>query len=398
MNLADYNLCSGCSACQAACPRQAIDMLPDAEGFSHPIIDSGRCVNCGICRRVCPSINRNEPRFPLAVYAAVASDDVLRMKSSSGGVFSMLAMEVLDNGGVVFGAAFDHSDWHVYHRAVYDEGDLQELRGSKYVQSDMGGVIPKVKEALLSNRDVLFSGTPCQVAGLRNCLKVDTKVPMDKLLLIEVVCHAVPSPLAWRKYLESRTVLHSKEGGAHDRRRIIKSISFRRKDCGWKRCSLSLCFANDKENLIPVDHDLFMRGFVSELFNRPSCNECACRTLRSGSDLSIADYWGVDTKFPAFDDDKGTSLVLVNTEKGRRAFENISKHCRIIRSDFEHAIMRNFPIVRSPVAHRNRKLFFKGLKEKDFDDLVEKLLKPSFYQRIRSLAGRCLRRCGLMRK
>ena len=302
MELAGRDHCTGCAACKAACPMNAISMSADVEGFLFPRVDTLLCVNCSACKKVCPALNPSLSCKPLAVYAMMAKDEALRLSSSSGGVFSLLAKDILLRDGVVFGAAFDHNDWHVYHRAVEKEADLSELFGSKYVQSDIGDCYKLVKDLLKGGRLVMFTGTPCQIAGLVKVLEADKAIITDQLLLVDVVCHAVPSPLAWRKYLEKRvaSAYNDERGQLWD----IKRISFRRKDCGWKRFSLSLAFSNDKAYLSCFDQDPFMLGFLAELYNRPSCHNCPCKNLKSGSDITIADYWGIASKLPDMDDVK----------------------------------------------------------------------------------------------
>lgn len=376
VELADKSCCSGCAACHDICPKGAISMVADAEGFLYPQINRSLCVECGLCARVCPSLNRDLPRTPLAVYAARAKDNELRLKSSSGGVFSLLARQVLARGGVVYGAGFDHADWHVMHKSAENENELEDLRGSKYVQSDVQGIYAAVKDQLLAGREVMFSGTPCQVAGLRRYLNV-LKVDVSKLLLVDVVCHAVPSPLAWRKYLDERL---AKSGpGA-----IIRRIAFRHKNCGWKRFALSLRFVNDKEYCCDLHTDPFLRGFLNELYNRPSCHNCQCRELRSGSDLTIADFWSVDKYHPEMDDDRGTSLVLVNTDVGAALVGEISSQLTVVKSDFADAIKVNPAIVRSGAPNRNRGKFFEKMNRDSFDSLVTRLLRRPLWRRIAS--------------
>ena len=367
-------------------------MQADAEGFLYPQIDALKCINCGICQKVCASINPAEARRPRSVYAAMAKDEILRLASSSGGVFSLLANEVLSKCGVVFGAAFDHNDWHVYHKAVETEADLAELRGSKYVQSDVGDSYRQVKAYLNAGRQVLFSGTPCQIAALNKFLAMYKGLPLENLLLVDVVCHAVPSPLAWRKYLEKRaSAIYTERVG---RLRDIRRISSRRKNCGWKRYSLSLSFANDKEYLSVFSDDPFMRGFLAELYNRPSCHNCPCKNLRSGSDITIADFWGVGTHLPDMDDDKGTSVVLVNTEKGAQSFSAISSDLNSKVADFDNAVKGNPAIMRPTNPHRNRSGFFRKVLKSDFDSLVNRMLRPPLKTRIRAFIGMKLRRLG----
>ena len=376
MILAPKEVCSGCTACQSVCRQKAIAMVADAEGFLYPKIDEAICVHCGMCEKVCPSLNRDVSRVPLAVYAARANDDELRLKSSSGGVFSLLARRIIARGGVVYGAGFDHEDWRVKHMPVENEDGLANLRGSKYVQSDIRGVFADVKSKLLSGCQVMFSGTPCQIAGLKHYLKA-SNIDAARLFLVDVVCHAVPSPLAWQKYLDERLV----EDGLGT---AIRRISFRRKSCGWKRYSMSLCFADGNEYLRDLRIDSFLRGFLSGLYNRPSCHVCQCRELRSGSDMTIADYWRVNEKFPAMDDDRGTSLLLVNTEVGEMLIREIVSDLSIVKSDYSDAVRVNPSLVSSGAPHRKRSSFFKKVNCCTFDHLVESLLKRSLWRRIAS--------------
>ncbi len=380
IELAPKNRCSGCAACRAVCPKGAITMTPDAEGFFYPRIDAARCVSCGTCQKACPVLVRGNTRTPKAVFAAVAHDDNLRRASSSGGIFSLLARETFQKGGVVFGAAWDYETLAVKMVAARNEEELSALRGSKYVQADVGDVYEQVAHNLNEGHQVLFSGTPCQVAALRRVVGVH-----ESLLTVEVVCHATPSPLAFRKYAEKRMYEAGKK---------ISRIFSRSKNCSWKRYAMSLSFHDsDIAYLQFLDEDPFLRGFLSELYNRPSCHDCSVRELRSGADLTIADYWNVDETMPDMDDDKGTSLVLVNTERGRAAFDAIRPHCRARESTFDDARRVNPAIVRSPVPHARRGTFFKEIaKTDDFDHLVVRLLRPSFARRLRRLAGRILRR------
>lgn len=377
--LCSHEQCCGCSACYASCPRSAIRMNPDKEGFLRPYIDNGKCVNCQVCEKACPVLNRAEAREPVAVYAAKAKDNALRLASSSGGVFSLLARKVFKKGGIVYGAAMRETDLLVHHCSVENEEQLAALRGSKYVQSDLGDTYQSVKRQLATGRMVMFTGTPCQIAGLRSVLGKE----YENLLLVDVVCHAAPSPFAWKKYLEKRTyVIEEGRDSARPEDVIdVRRISFRRKNCGWKRYSLSLRFANDKEYLGAVWRDPFLNGFLTELYNRPSCHVCPFKNLRSGSDLTIADYWNVHEKFPDMDDDMGTSLILVNTKKGEQAYCDITNEIDVRVSDYEDAVRINPSLVRSPRAHSNRLLFFFLVRFLDFDWLIAWLTTPSILKR-----------------
>lgn len=367
-------------------------MMSDAEGFRQPVLDVAKCIRCGKCRAACPVLNPDAPRLSdVQVYAARAKDRTLRLESSSGGIFSLLARHVLCRGGLVFGAACDLESGRVVHIAVADEAGLARLRGSKYVQSDIGTVYRQVREALSCGREVLFSGTPCQVAAVRRVVGEEGN---DLLLCVDLICHAVPSPLAWQKYLEKRV---DEQNQGRDSARAddskFKRISFRRKNCGWKRYSLSLRFANDKEYLCDLQTDPFLRGFLSELYNRRSCHQCAGRDGRSGSDLTLADYWRVWERFPDMDDDVGTSLVLVKTKKGAAAFASLASEIESRRSDVADAIRTNPALVKSPLAHPKRERFFALLRKGvDFDVAVGRLLKRPLWRRCGSFVKRLLRR------
>jgi len=388
-NLCEFNQCCGCSACFAACPKAAIVMQPDKEGFLRPQISTDKCVDCKLCEKACPVLNRPMPRRPLAVYAAKAKDDALRMQSSSGGIFSLLARQVFAKGGIVYGAAIRKDDLMVYHCSAENEEELSRLRGSKYVQSEMGDTYRQVKEQLAAGRFVMFTGTPCQIAGLRAYLGRE----YDNLLCVDVICHAAPSPLAWQKYLEARAAEIKGRGSAPAEVFDYRRISFRRKNCGWKRYALSLGYASDKAYLGYLGEDLFLRGFLSELYNRSSCYHCSFRDLRSGSDLTIADYWGVAKKFPGMDDDKGCSVVLVNTQKGVLAFDSIQGNCVLSPSDFDD-IKKNNPAVAFDCSiHSRRDRFFRLVQKGiGFNKAFQKVLQLPVKTRTRVFLGRIWQR------
>ena len=342
IEIKDKKACCGCHACASICAKHCITMQPDEEGFLYPMVDKDECTDCGLCEKVCPVINQSEPRRPLKVYAAKNKNEEIRRQSSSGGIFTLLAERVIVEGGVVFGARFDEN-WDVIHSWTDTVEGIAAFRGSKYVQSTIGDTYREAREFLKQGRKVLFSGTPCQIAGLKKYLRKD----YDNLLTVDVVCHGVPSPLVWRTYLdETRKQLRAERGvgknsvpSSMDELPVITGISFRDKTNGWKKYGFRLRYAaseaakntvsasaikEEKEILQPFRDNIFMQGFLANLYLRPSCYACAARSGKSSSDISIADFWGVQNYYPEFDDDKGVGLLLVNSERGEVAYDDLN--------------------------------------------------------------------------
>ena len=305
--------CCGCGACAEVCAHKAITMLPDAEGFIYPATDSSLCNDCGLCNKVCPFINRDRARLPKNTYAARNKELSTRLRSSSGGLFTLLAEKIIQDGGVVFGAKFD-SDWSVIHASAETLEECKAFVGSKYVQSRLGSTFSEVHRHLKDGRKVLFSGTPCQVAALRKFLRKD----YDNLLLIDVVCHGAPSNKVWQHYLDQTLATSNKK------RSEIAAISFRDKRNGWGNYGLSITFKDGSDIFIPMTENPYMRAFLTDLSIRPSCFECACRNGRSGADISLADFWGLCYALNYEDDNKGTSLELVWSKKGQEATASLA--------------------------------------------------------------------------
>ncbi len=318
IDVQDPRRCCACLACVQVCPVSCIAVKRDEEGFPYPEADAGGCIGCGLCEKVCPylsSVSSGEwdrSRRPLQLWAVWNKDEELRKESSSGGVFSALAEKVLAKGGRVFGAAFNE-DWQVCHRVVDNARDLAALRSSKYVQSDTGHTFSEAKALLEEGRPVLYSGTPCQIAGLRSFLHQD----YPHLYLVDFVCHGVPSPGVWDSYREEVRGSFGRVGGAMAE---VHSVSFRDKGKGWRNYSLRIGTSagtlaeTRKENA-------WLQGFLNDLFLRPSCTVCPFKAFASRSDLTLSDFWTLGKYLKGRDDDKGASLLYVNTEKGRRILE-----------------------------------------------------------------------------
>ena len=367
IEIKDKKDCCGCYACYNICPKQCITMEKDDEGFWYPKINKVQCINCTLCEKVCPIINSIERIASKKIsYAAMNRDEQIRLDSSSGGIFSILAENIIKNNGVVYGASFDkHFD--VKHRRIISMADIGLLRGSKYVQSSIGDVYRQVKIDLGNNKQVLFTGTPCQVEGLKSFLKKE----YDNLTTMDFICHGVPSPMIWEKYIEEKRIENGKQ-------RQIKNIYFRNKDTGWKLFSLKIIF--DKEMYInDLNNDTFIKGFLKDLYLRPSCYQCKFKKINRVSDITVADFWGIDKVLPNIDDDKGTSLVVVHSEKGKRLFDKLSDKVILSEINLNDGIKYNPSMITSVKYNKKRNEFFTELKKtNNLIGLIEKYTKPCF--------------------
>lgn len=344
--LAEHHLCTGCTACAAVCPRGCIAMTADADGFLHPAVDESKCVGCGLCERVCPVLNRTELHHTPAAFAVKSPDEASRLASTSGGVFPELAQDILARGGAVFGAAYDDR-FRVIHICAECEEEADRLRGAKYAQSDLGGSFREVKKRLERGQEVLFSGTPCQCLGLKTFLRRD----YENLLLVDLVCHSVPSPLAWEKYLEFIS------GG-----KTITAVKLRCKDTGWSRYRYSnrFDFADGSSRMDLSGESLYMKLFGGGYITRPACTSCPAKGYARVSDLTLGDFWGIWDIAPELDDDRGTSLVLAQTEKGRAALDRLTKRAVTLEeaSRENPAILR--PAKENPLRHQAMELIREG--------------------------------------
>ena len=291
--------CTGCAACANICSHGAIDIKQDERGFHRPIINKEKCVNCGLCKKVCPILNYKETNKKNPNVYAIWANDEIREVSSSGGLFTLLAQYVIDNNGVVVGAAFNNN-WEVEHIIIDNEKDLNKLRGSKYVQSRISEHLYKdIKTILKNDRYVLFSGCPCQVAGLKYYLQKD----YEKLILVDLICSGTPSPKAFKKYLTEIS----------DNSNILK-INFRdKRKYGWT-CSHSTITTEEQE----ITDFKFMHSFLSKSISNESCSECKFATLPRQSDITIGDFWGIEKYKKSWNDKKGTSMFIANNKKGEK--------------------------------------------------------------------------------
>lgn len=325
------------------CPSSAIALSRDDEGFLYPMADATICNDCGLCERVCPYINQDEPRRPLEVYAAINPVENIRRASSSGGVFTVIAEKVITDGGVVFGAMFN-DQWAVEHGCIDCIEDLHKLRGSKYVQSRIGTAFQQVEVLLKLGRTVLFSGTSCQVAGLKKYLRKD----YDKLLTVDVVCHGVPSPQLWKDYLASLETVAP-----------IQGVNMKDKSEGWM--SYKITITGEKDTLSErALVNKYMMAFSQNLSLRPSCYQCPSKSGKSGSDITLGDYWGVEKLVSKMYDNKGTSFVCANTPKGLSMLVELPLNME--KADYNVSIPYNACIVKSTAEPPLRAAFWAQYK------------------------------------
>lgn len=367
----EKSACCGCYGCYNICPKQCISMKTDSEGFWYPNINEEKCINCGLCEKVCPVINSIEKEYcNTSAYACKNKDEKVRLSSSSGGVFTNLCEYTISNNGVVFGAAFNES-FKVEHMEANTLKECEKFRGSKYVQSSIGKTYKKVKEYLECGKIVLFSGTQCQIKGLN--LFLGKKY--DNLISVDIICHGVPSPLVFDMYKRNLSMKYQSD---------IMDIEFRDKSKGWKKYSYTTKFKNGSKRSRISSEDIYMRGFLSNLYLRPSCYKCKAKNFNNNSDISLADYWGVENKHLEFDDDKGISLVLINSKKGKEIFDYINNNMEVICTDLDYAISNNPCIVRPVKLNHRREEFFQELDYKNINCNIEKCIKLNIIQRMKN--------------
>ncbi len=331
--LADSEKCTGCGSCASICSVNAIKMRVGAGGFLFPHIDYDRCVRCGRCGAVCVR-NHDLPQVkPSAVYAAVNRSEEDRLSSSSGGIFIALARDMISRGGTVYGAAMCE-DMSVRHMRISSDAKLSQLQGSKYVQSELGECLALTKADLEAGTPVLFSGTPCQISALKQFLGKE----YENLLLVDIVCHGAPSPAVFHETLERI----EKENSSP-----VVSVNFRSKEVSWENYRLNYVLENGAVVSRAFTEDDYMMRFIRNEILRPSCFDCPSNNFRSGSDLTLGDYWGGNERHPDFADHKGISILLIKTKTGAASLERISLQLRIENADLAHIIAHNPSITTS---------------------------------------------------
>lgn len=384
IRVTDKSKCCGCTACVNACPAQCIVMRRDREeGFDYPVANPDLCLGCGKCDAVCPVANPLESVTPKQALAVRCEEHV--SSSSSGGVFPALAKVVIEEEGVVFGTVMER-DFTVCHAEAESMEEVQRMRGSKYVQSELYGTYMDAEQYLKDGRKVLFSGTPCQIAGLKKYLGKE----YDNLLAVDTACHGVPGPGLWEMYVKA---LQEQSASG------ITSVNFRDKSRSWRHYAMT-CIGADN-NIIRsanADEDPYMALFMQDMTLRPSCYACPSRCGRSGSDLTLADLWSVSSTLPASDDDKGVSGVLVNSDKGRRYINAIAAEIRQ-EMPVEAVMAQNGGFAERVPVPEKREEFFRGLCVAGVDVyrhlkkyVVRRPLPVRMYRKLRSWLSSIKRR------
>lgn len=368
INIKKKEECHGCHGCFNICPKKCISMEIDNEGFWYPKVDETLCINCDLCEKVCPIINipKRENEETLA-FACKNKDENIRLESSSGGVFTLLCEMVINNNGVVFGAQYDEN-FNVHHGWADTIEECSKFRGSKYVQSSIGETYKIAKKFLDSGKLVLFSGTPCQISGLEAYLIKG----YSNLIMVDIVCHGVPSPIVYQKYLENIKSLNKGD---------IKNIQFREKSDGWKDYNFKVTFSSG-ELIQKRTNNIYMDGFLNDLYLRPSCYECKFKKPITSADITLGDYWGVQNIHNEFDDDKGVSLILTHTKKGKQIIEDISNNMEVISTDYEYSVKCN-PSIVSPVNYnKKREKLFKNIDNNNIESIIRKYNKLTLIERV----------------
>ena len=342
--------CCGCGGCAQACPKGAIAMEPDADGFLYPVVDGGKCVDCGLCVKHCP-VADPQPHTSFTAYYGWNKDFSIRASSSSGGVFSVFAEQILKENGVVYGAAFDVENKTIVYRGT-DCVTLDDLRRSKYVQADTNTVFAEIKTKLAEGRKVLFCGTPCHVAGLKAFLVKED----ENLYTCDFVCGGGSSPAFFKEHLQ---MLEKKYGAP------VKQINFRDKKKGWKRMLLTISFGNGKKYSKLSYFDAFFNGFIEGIIKRRNCYSCQFADNHY-SDLTIADYWGYRNAGVPYDE-KGISMIVVNTEKGQHLHESVAEQMELVEMGLERTRYTIRPRVFSQEKYAKRESFFADAKKMGYE-------------------------------
>lgn len=384
ISIIDKEKCCGCNACGDICNQHAITFHLDREGFWYPRVDPNLCTNCGMCERTCPQLVKyDQKHYHLQtprVFAAYSKDEDIRMDSTSGGIHSMLALNIYKKQGYVGGAIYN-SDHTVSQTISYDKELLSQIRSSKYLQSNAEGIYRHIQSLLKQDKLVFFCGTPCQIKALHLFLRKD----YENLITCDFVCRGVNSPKVFLSYMK----MLEKEFKS-----TATNIKFKAKDEGWHNFSMRVKFANGKEYCKNRWQDLFFIGYLQNgVFTRPSCFACRFKGFPRTSDITLADFWGIENIDPSMDQDKGTSLVMINSPKGMKLFESIKEQIEWKEFSYEEALKEN-PAIENSLNRpdTNREIFFNDIDKLPYYKVAQKYFvqqstKESILKRIKLKLG-----------
>lgn len=367
----DKSQCCGCRACEQMCPTNVIKMREDEEGFAYPIVGQG-CIECRLCVKVCPILNYTKElseKFDQKVYGAYNKDEEILINSSSGGIFTTIGKNILKKEGVVYGAAYNE-EMKVEHIGIENLNDLYKLRGSKYVQSDVLKTYQEVKKMLKKGKDVLYTGTPCQIAGLKRYLGKD----YERLITIDLVCHGTPSPKIFSAYID---YLKEKKG------KKVTEFNFRYKgEYGWG-LRYQLQYNNNNKETNPAALSPYYYAFLSDMLHRPICYSCPYASEKREGDITLADFWGIEEEHPEIFNKKGTSLVIVNTLKGMNTMKEVEGDFEIVESTIKIAKKQNGNLSHPSHRPQCRDMIYVDLEQKGFKYISKKYCRPRKYIRLK---------------
>lgn len=385
IQISDKKKCCGCTACFNICPRDAILMKPDEEGFLYPIIEKSRCINCGLCEKVCPILHKEKKSEEKTEGYIVRykNADVVR-ESTSGGAFTAFAEPIIKQGGCVYGAGYD-AHMKVVCKSVNSLDGLSEMRGSKFVQSDLGTVFTDIRRKLEDGIIILFTGTPCQIEGLHHFLRHS----YDNLICIDFVCRGVPSPELWNNYV---TMMERKYESP------IVGAKFKNKTYGYHASTMKIEFSDGQIYYTSGRTDPFMRAFVNEMASRPCCSECAFKGVERKSDITIFDCYNYSAVTKKKDDDQGYTSMLIHSQKGHDFFLSVKNQLRVTKSDVDDMIRYNgIMACYSAKENPNRDEFYKLLKKHEIDTAIDIILPISKMDGLIERSKSMLHRVGLIK-
>lgn len=383
INVTDKKMCCGCTACFNVCPKKCISMEFDNEGFLYPAVDKSKCIQCNMCDEVCPCLNIQKEivNEKQEAYIVAHKNYEILKDSTSGGMFTAIADYVIENDGIVIGATME-DNFIVKHIEVEKKDQLYKFRNSKYVQSELGNLFSQIRKYLLSGRKVCFSGTPCQVEALKSFLKRD----YENLILVDVVCRAVPSPGVWNKYVKYITKKNNSKP---------ESIRFRDKSLGYQFSTMQMTFANGKIVRNGIESDIWLRMFFSGMIIRPSCTECKFRKRYHISDFTIWDCFNVAEYTKDIDEKLGATNVLIHSKKGRKIFEDIKENLIFLSIDPKTIVNGMKELSESPKENEKKDMFFKDYSSMDIEEVINKYFPMTILVRVKKIVRIVLNRTGI---